>query len=147
MRRRKFEQSNFAQDVNLKNLIMKKIILTSFVLITISNLLFANGNPIKVTCMIEQQNGIATIIPNKDYLTEDYWNAILYEDGQKLSFKSTTEAINRMSPFGWRVVKTWVEGKKTCVLMEKDASSMDLKSSRERMMKYMEEAEKKYSGE
>lgn len=125
---------------------MKKTLLISFVLIAISNLLFANGDPIKVTCMIEQQGNAAKIIPNYDYLTEDYWNAILCEDGKKISFKNTTDAINRMSPFGWRVAKTWVEGNKTCVLMEKEASSMDLKSSRDRRLKYMEEAEKKYLG-
>lgn len=127
---------------------MKKWLLIAPLLLLLPLAVFAQSPQTRRTyCEVVERPGCAQIVPNEDYLTADYWNFILKEDGKTLTFKNSNEAVDRLVLFGWDVVEAWYDSDKneTHTLMGKTlGNSLELRSSREQNLKWIREAEKKY---
>lgn len=94
----------------------------------------------EVYCTIEQdENKNIEIIPNEDYLTEVYWAHIMCSDIENnvlYEFETLNDAINRLSLFGWKLVKiNNYKNNTVIVTMVHEAEYYELKSDREDVKK------------
>lgn len=116
---------------------MKKLLINLFLAVIATFSVSAR----EIYCtIIKNNNGQYEIIPNKEYLNDNYWNYISKDrKGNVKKFNTLQDAITQLSRFGWKVVK----GQNTngsvdnSVLMEHNVESIyDLKSSREELFDF-----------
>lgn len=112
---------------------MKKLIS----LICLIFLISISVNAREIYCSVEEKNGNIQINPNWEYLTESYWNYILYDSlGNKREFNHINEATTILANFGWFIVRTEtnVNNCTTRIIMGHNVESYnEIKSSREQM--------------
>ena len=88
----------------------------------------------EVYCSIITEEAGIKIIPNKEYLTDAYWDFITRDpEGNEKVFTTVNDAINELANFGWYVVKTESNDSLKIVMGHKVDSYMEIKSSREKM--------------
>ena len=93
----------------------------------------------EIYCTIISGKDGSKIIPNKEYLTDSYWDFITKDSmGNARIFQTTDEAINALANFGWYVVKTEQADTAKVIMGHKVDSYMEIKSSRENLHKLME---------
>ena len=94
----------------------------------------------EVYCLIVGEETGVRIIPNKEYLTDAYWDYITKDlTGHDKVFPSIDHAVNELANFGWYVVKTETNDSIKIIMGHKIDNNMEIKSSREKMIHLMEQ--------
>lgn len=102
------------------------------------SLIFLGVYAREVYCSIVSEKSGSKIIPNKEYLTDSYWDFITKDSiGNEKVFNSVDDAINELANFGWYVIKTEQNDTIKIIMGHTVDSYMEIKGSREKMGQIM----------